>query len=172
MTRNLFAPLLAVGLLLTVQACSRESDSASTEGASAKGESDVTLQDVKQSFNRLTEEIAAYSFDQRDKALNTARKELDAIDAQIEALQKSAEIRSQQLSSDLRKKQSKLLEELQERRAQASDMTKRLSQSSAGAWDEMRDGLTNAYDDLEQALEKARAEFAATDGNNDKDAGS
>jgi hypothetical protein len=148
--------LITTILLMATQACTREADSESAK-------QDVTLGDLKETFSQLTSEIAAYSFEQRDEALETAKKELKEIDAKIDALAKSAEIESQELSSDVRKQQAKLMRELKARRSQISEMTQRLSKSSAGAWNEIRDGLNNAYGDLEEALEKARAEFAAAE---------
>lgn len=156
MPRNWPFILITTTLLMTAQACTREADS---ESASK----DVTLGDLKETFGQLTSEIAAYSFDQRDEALDAAKKELKEIDAKIDALAKSAEIESQELTSDVRKQQARLMQELEARRSQISEMTQRLSKSSAGAWNEIRDGLDSAYGDLEEALEKARAEFAAAE---------
>ena len=156
MPRNWPFILITTTLLMTAQACTREADSESAK-------KDVSLGDLKETFGQLTSEIAAYSFDQRDEAVAAAKKELKEIDAKIDALAKSAEIESQELTSDVRKQQAKLMQELEARRSQISEMTQRLSKSSASAWNEIRDGLDNAYGDLEQALEKARAEFAAAE---------
>jgi uncharacterized protein YukE len=159
MPNNRALILIATGILLSAQACTREADSESAK-------QDVTLGDLKTSFTRLTDEIAAYTFDQRDEAVKTARKELEEIDAKIDELAKNAEIESQELTSDVRKQQAKLMRELKARRAQISEMTERLNRSSAGAWNEIRDGLANAYGEIGQALDNARAEFAESDTEN------
>jgi len=165
MPKNWALILIATGILLSAQACDREPDSESAK-------QDVTLEDLKASFSELAGEIAAYTFDQRDEAVRTARKELEEIDAKIDDLAKNAEIESQELTSDVRKQQAKLMRELKARRAQISEMTERLSRSSAGAWDEIRDGLANAYGEIGQALDNARAEFAESDAENSGKTGS
>ena len=164
MRKNWVLTLIATGIMLSVQACTREADSESAK-------QDVTLGDLKTSFARLTDEIAAYTFDQRDEAVRTARKELEEIDAKIDELAKNAEIESQELTSDVRKQQAKLMRELKARRAQISEMTERLNRSSAGAWNEIRDGLANAYGEIGQALDNARAEFAESDTENSEKTG-
>ncbi len=164
MPKNRALVLIATGVLLSAQGCDRESDSESAK-------QNVTLKDLKASFTELTDEIAAYTFDQRDEAVRTAQKELKEIDAKIEELAKNAEIESQELTSDVRKQQAKLMRELKARRTQISEMTERLSRSSAGAWDEIRDGLANAYGEIGQALDNARAEFAESDPENSEKIG-
>jgi len=159
MPKNWALILIATGILLSAQACDREPDSESAK-------QDVTLEDLKASFSELAGEIATYTFDQRDEALKTAQKELKEIDAKIEELAESAEIESQELTSDVRKQQAKLMRELQARRAQISKMTERLSRSSGDAWDEIRDGLAKAYGEIGLALDNARAEFADTGAEN------
>lgn len=81
--------------------------------------------------------------------------ELDRIKAELRRME--AELRTKSADEEL--KSSQRLDELRARRERVKEKLQDLRNASESAWDQARDGVANAWTELETAFEAARNEF-------------
>lgn len=120
---------------------------------------EATLKHVKKEVADAARAIKAYSVDQRDEAVKKAKASLDDLDASIEQLQASIDKKWDQMNQASREKARATMEKLGRQRNQVAEWYGGLKHSSAGAWDNVKQGFSDAYGTLADSWEKAIAEF-------------
>jgi len=120
---------------------------------------ETTIKDVKQEVKEATQAMKAYSFDQRDKAINNTKAALDKLDKRIDELEEEADKNWDNMSQVARNKTRDTLKALRKQRTELAEWYGSLKNSSAGAWGEMKKGFSDAYTSLHEAWEKAEKEF-------------
>jgi len=120
---------------------------------------ETTLKNVKQEVKEAAQAMKAYSFDQRDKAINNTKAALDKLDKRIDELEKEADKNWDNMNQAARNKTRNTLKALRKQRTELAEWYGSLKNSSAGAWDEVKKGFSDAYTSLHNAWEKAEKEF-------------
>lgn len=119
----------------------------------------VTLEEVKEETRDLLQALNSYTVDQRDKAIRKTKAALDNLDKRIDALEILLSERWDEMDNAARDKAHASLKALRTKRNQAAEWYGSLKHSSAGAWKHMKEGLSEAYRDLNDAWERAEKEF-------------
>lgn len=120
----------------------------------------ATMGDVKKEVGEAAAAIKNYSAAQRDEALAKAKTVMDDLDAKIEKLQSSIHQRWGKMDQAARRKAQAALDELKRQRKRMAESYGALRRSSSGAWEQMKKGFADSYNDLHDAWQKAEQEFA------------
>lgn len=118
-----------------------------------------TTMEIKQETQELIQELGDYSVDQRDKAIDRSNTALDKLDRRIDALEQDIENDWDQMSEASREKSRVELKALREQRTEVSSWIERMKTSTADAWEDTKEGFSNAYRSLGNAWEKTKDEF-------------
>ncbi len=86
---------------------------------------------------------------------------MESMGTRIEALQDRIDKNWDQMDQTAREKARNSLKALQRQRLQVSEWYGSLKSSTAGAWGEIKTGLSSAYTDLHDAWEKAEKEYSS-----------
>jgi hypothetical protein len=114
---------------------------------------------VKQEGKEMLQALSGYTVEQRDEALRAAKTALDSLDTRIEALEKDVDTRWDSMDKVAREQARASLKELHKQRAQASEWYGSLKSSTGAAWEHMKKGFSEAYNDLSAAWKKSKQEF-------------
>ncbi|OOV88366.1 hypothetical protein BTA35_0202295 [Oceanospirillum linum] len=148
-TNNIFK-IITSFLLLSV---------ASFSMAANKEDTNVTAQDIRQETADVVETLQAYTEDQQQEAVQTARQVMQRADERINQLEAQIDNRWDQLSKPARKETQAALRELRQERNQLSEWYGSMKESSKGAWSEMRNGFNKAYQSMSDAWQDAQEEY-------------
>lgn len=130
-------------------------------GDAAASNEQTSIEDVKKETSELLETLKAYSADKRDEALRKSRAAMDSLDQQIDSLESQIDDGWDEMTTAAREKARASLQALRKERNEVAEWYGGMKASSAGAWEEMKTGFSNAYSDLAEAWEKAEGEFGA-----------
>ena len=130
----------------------------------------TSIEDVKKETSELLETLKAYSADKRDQALAESKAALDSLDQRIDALESQVDDNWDEMTAAVRDQARASLQALHKERTQVAEWYGGMKASSAGAWEEMKSGFSNAYSDLAEAWEKAAGEFGAEQDQAENDA--
>ena len=119
----------------------------------------TTLKQAKQQVADAARAIKDYSVDQRDEAVKKVKASLDELDASIERLQASIDKKWDHMNQASREKARATLAKLRKQRNQVAEWYGALKHSSAGAWDQVKQGFSDAYENLAKSWKKAVAEY-------------
>jgi hypothetical protein len=122
-------------------------------------DSGKSLQEVKQELAEAGRAIQNYSAAQRDKAVEQGQVALATLDAQIDELQTRLDEQWDQLSQSARRQARATLATLQQQRNEVAEWYGGMKYSSSNAWDEMKQGFSNAYSALRESWIEAEQEF-------------
>ncbi len=111
--------------------------------------------EAKETWHALENYTAA----QRDQAANAAQKELTKLDAEIAKLQNKIDQNWQEMSTAARQQARETLTALTEKRRTVAEWYGGMKHSSGEAWDTVKKGFVDSYDQLEKAFQKARKDF-------------
>lgn len=117
------------------------------------------LESLKESWASTLESLKGYSAEQRDQALQTARAQLDAMDAQIEKLEDQAAGQWQDLSASARERREAALRSLRAQRQELAEWYGGMKHSSRGAWEDVKQGFIKAFDALGESFGNAVEQF-------------
>jgi len=115
----------------------------------------TTAEDVTRETREAAQTAADYSKQQAEKFRREVEDNLAKLDAKIETLKK----RGTELSGEARQEWQAKMDRVSEKREAMESKLRTLQDASADAWDEIRQGVTGAWGDLETAYRKAAAEF-------------
>lgn len=118
-----------------------------------------TLQDVKKETRDLIETLKGYGAERHDEAMQKSREALATLDRHIDELETRIDRDWERMDQAARDKSRTTLRELRKQRAEVAEWFGRWKESSANAWEQMKKGFANAYQDLQEAREKAEKEF-------------
>lgn len=114
---------------------------------------------VKQEAQDLMEALKSYSADQRDEAVQQTKKTLDKLDKRIDALETDIKDNWEQMNTAARRETRENLQALREQRNQVAEWYGSMKTSSAGAWEEIKKGFSDAYGALSEAWAESVKEF-------------
>lgn len=120
----------------------------------------ATMGDVKKEVGEAAVAIKNYSVAQRDEAIAKAKTAMDDLDGKIEKLRSSIHRRWGKMDQAARRKAQTALNELKRQRKHMAESYGALQRSSSGAWEQMKKGFSDSYNDLHDAWQKAEQEFA------------
>ena len=127
----------------------------------------TTMKEVKQEVADAAKAIKDYSIDQRDQAVKKVKSALDDLDSRIDKLQDRIDDNWDKMNKATRQKTKATLRVLRKQRNEVAEWYGGLQHSSAGAWEDIKKGFSDAYTAFYDAWEKAEAEFDS--GESDKD---
>ena len=119
----------------------------------------ASIEDVKQSFDSFAKVLESYSYEQRDQAIAAVREEKQLIQARAKSLEKSLGQQTASLSEEVTEKRRETLQALKQRQNELQAWSQRLENSSQGAWQSMKSGLSKAYSVLAESVEDAEQAF-------------
>ena len=133
---------------------------ASAAPALATESSDATSREkMNQEVSEAVEAIKSYSIEQKDAALKDAREMMDKLDARMEELEDSMQDNWAELSESARAKTNESLRALRKQRNELSEWYGSLAQSSEEAWEDVKDGFSQAYAVVRENWQDAKEEF-------------
>ena len=118
----------------------------------------TTIQDVKQEAQELISKINGYTADQRDEAIKQTKQALEKLDNRIDALETNISNNWDQIDKAAREKAQISLKELRKHRIELAEWYGGLKISSGSAWEEMKRGFSDAYQNIIDAWEKVKRE--------------
>ena len=118
-----------------------------------------TAEEVKKEVGEAIDALGAYSAARRDEALARTRPALDRLDQQIERLEDRLAAEWDRMDRAARERARAALKELRKRRTDLAEWSGRMRESSAGAWEQVRQGFATSYRALADAFAKAADEF-------------
>ena len=155
-TTTRLAGVLTASLVLWAHATPASSeDAANAATMVAEQTDDVTREDVDQAM----ETIQDYSVEQRDEALQQGRTMLDNIDARIEDAEENIRENWNEMDESARERARAALSDMRQRREDVAEWYGGLRYSSGDAWEDVRQGFTDAYSNLLDAWQDAEGDF-------------
>ena len=121
----------------------------------------TTAKDVKKQAMEAMQAVKGYSYQQRDKAMKEVKLAMEDLDNSIDRMQERIQENWAKMSAASKEKAKETLKELREQRNKLSEWYGELKQSSAGAWDHIKDGFVKGYESLLNSFEKAENEFSS-----------
>ncbi|PTN35318.1 hypothetical protein C6366_11255 [Desulfonatronum sp. SC1] len=135
--------------------CSAQSGNANS--GTAPGE--ASFEEVREEMRDLGRVLGRYGAEQRDKALERSKPALEDMDRRLDALEKAIEENWDEMSQAARERSRLAMRELRRQRVELAEKFGALKSSSAGAWEQMREGFLDAFSVLNEAWEKSIEEF-------------
>ena len=130
-------------------------------GQTTEDTNKITAKDVKKQAMETIQAVKGYSYQQRDKAMKEVKGAMDDLDNSIDRMQARIQDNWEKMSAASKEKAKETLKELREQRNKLSEWYGELKQSSAGAWDHIKDGFVKGYESLVNSFEKAENEFSS-----------
>jgi TolA-binding protein len=128
--------------------------------AQAQSDKDtVTAQDVKKETKELISTLQQYTVDQRDQAVKEADQALKKLDGRIDELESRVDNNWDKMTQAARQKARENLKALRKQRNELAEWYGSFKNSSAGAWEQMKKGFSDAYQALSDSWEKAKKEY-------------
>ena len=118
-----------------------------------------TAEEVRQKLAESADAVKSYSVDKRDEAARKAKAALDVLDARIVALEEEVDRNWEKMDKAARERARGTLRALREQRVKVAEWYGALKNSSAGTWEEMKKGFSDAYKSLQHGWEKAEREL-------------
>lgn len=148
--RSFFAVLIiTVTLGLSLASCSKSDDDV------------ATARDVEEETRELINTLRQYTANQREEAVEEASQALERLDEKINELEARIDNNWDTMTQQAREDAQANLNSLREQRSELAGWYERFRNSSAGAWDEMKKGFTDAYQVMSDSWVNARREFEA-----------
>ena len=116
----------------------------------------VTVSDIRTEIDEALSAIGSYSAEQRDVAVSKAKQALEKTDIYIEQLQQQLDQDWQRMNQKTRTKAREALNTLQKQRTDLAEWYGGLKHSSAGVWDDIKEGFSKSYKELGVSLGKVR----------------
>jgi len=114
---------------------------------------------VRKEVGEAVAAIEAYSADRRDEAMAKAGSEIERLDRYIEHLDDRVAARWDQMDQATRARVRTTLKMLRRQRTDLAEWSGRMRESSAAAWDHVKEGFMTSYRALGDAFAKAEDEF-------------
>jgi len=115
----------------------------------------ITSDEVKADVSQAMDAVRAYTVQQRDEAMVTAREGLVKLDAEIERREKALRENWDELDEATREEYSATVSSLRAARNDLGERVGALQTGSADAWAELKQGFANAYDAFEARWREA-----------------
>lgn len=156
----MFAAVLAVTLIGCQDSSERNASSEEMMSAEKMNhDMQESMDELKQETQELRAELRDYSVDQRDKAIERSNRALENLDRRIDALEQDINNDWDRMNEASREKARAELEALREQRNEASSWVDKMKNSTEDAWDDTKEGFSDAYQSLGNAWENTKDEF-------------
>ncbi|MBV1915981.1 MAG: hypothetical protein KUG72_11395 [Pseudomonadales bacterium] len=119
----------------------------------------TTAEDVKQEAQEFLQSLKSYSIDQKDEAIKQTKIALDKLDNRIDSLETRIDNQWDNMTQPAREKARSTLKSLRKQRTELAEWYGGLKSDSGNAWDDIKQGFSDAYSRLHEAWEKAEKEF-------------
>lgn len=121
----------------------------------------TTADDVRAEVSEAMEAIAAYSEQERDKALTQAREALNRLDAEIERREQALRENWAEMSDAARETAQARLRDLRKARNRLGERYGALESGASSAWDELKTGFSDAWTAFSEAWSAADEDASA-----------
>ncbi len=122
-----------------------------------------TGEHVVKETGELLGALKSYSVEQRDKAVAKTQSALDSLDKHIDRLENRIHENWDSMSEASREKAQATLKSLREQRVEVAEWYGSLKSSSGAAWNEIKQGFSDAYAAAWKAWEDADESFSEQD---------
>lgn len=129
--------------------------------AATSGSNTASATKVKQDAKELMQSLKGYTVKQRDEAVHKTRAALDNLDQRIDALEHRIDKNWDKMSNSARAKARASLKALRKQRTEVAEWYGSLKNSTAGAWEHIKQGFSDAYMNLHEAWVKSEKEFGS-----------
>ena len=163
MTRTLST--LITSLLLPIAVAAVPAKAADTE--IRKPDRETQFAEVRKETRELLSTLREYGSDQRDEAVETATRALFELDNRIRDLEIRIDRRWEDMNSAARENMRDTLRALQRQRIELAEWYGGLKTDSGAAWNKLKRGFSQAFDDLNRGWEQALRQFDAETGSDD-----
>ncbi|HRP95282.1 MAG TPA: hypothetical protein PL143_03445 [Rhodocyclaceae bacterium] len=114
------------------------------------------IEDVKRETQELLEALKAYTAEQRDEAVKKTRNALDAMDERIDALETRFAENWATMDEAARERTRAGMKALREQRNRVAEWYGSMKHGTQDAWEDIKQGFSKAYADLQAAWESSR----------------
>lgn len=118
-----------------------------------------SMDELKQEAQELSNELRNYSIAQREEAIDRSNRAMDKLDKRIDALERDIDNNWDQMNEESRERSRATLEMLREERNEMSSWIDRMKNSTEDAWEDTKEGFSDAYQSLGNAWEETKDEF-------------
>ncbi|MCK9262926.1 MAG: hypothetical protein M0R18_03855 [Deltaproteobacteria bacterium] len=118
---------------------------------------DRSARRVRKQFGKAAEALKDYSSEQRDKALDKAKKSLNELDSRIADMEERLFDTWDQMDQEGRAAYRSNLAGIRDQRNRMGEWFGAMSHSSEDAWENIKEGFINSYRDLKSSFEKAQS---------------
>jgi predicted phage tail protein len=119
----------------------------------------TTKIEVKKEVQEAAEAIKKFSVEQRDEAVRNTKSILDKMDKRIDQMESDLNKRWKHMTAAARERKQTSIRALMKKRNEVAEWYGGLKHGSANAWDEIKTGLSKAYEALGEAVNKAEKDF-------------
>jgi hypothetical protein len=152
--------LALAGLVAPPAAVAQSPSTPSTEAPAARNDDEPARREqLKKELREAMDALASYSVERREEAIAGAQKATAALDAEMARLQERMDLGVRRMSQAARDRSRLSMDDLHRRRTDLAEWMGGLRHGSATAWDEVKRGFARSADELEQAMQRARAQF-------------
>ncbi|MET0029639.1 MAG: hypothetical protein ABW101_18560 [Candidatus Thiodiazotropha sp.] len=123
-------------------------------------EQPVTGEALKQQTYELLGTLKDYTLQQKDELMDALEQGMDDLDERIDALQERIDAHWDSMSEAARNQADATLSALREQRIKLQKAYERLLEDTGPAWDQLKEGFGQAYEDANRSWEKAMQEYA------------
>lgn len=120
---------------------------------------DAAKKDMTAKVEAAAEAIKNYSVAQKDEAIKSAKTTLEDLDARLKQMEDRLDKEWNQMDSTARNTARTSIRTLHEQRTELADWYGQLKQSSAAAWQQVKQGFVNSYEMLRESVAKAQKGF-------------
>lgn len=155
---------MVAGLLGAVSpAYAEEAAHTSPTAGMAPADDAPSAEEVRQKLSSAVAAIKSYSADKRDEAARKAKAALDALDLRIDLLEEEIDRNWENMDLAARERARRARNALQDERVKVAEWYGSLKSSTAGAWEETRQGFMKAYQSLLRDWENAERQQGKND---------
>ena len=129
------------------------------------GKEKTSIEDVKQETLEFLQTLKSYTFQQKDEAIEETKTALDKMDNRIDELETQIDNKWDSMTKPAQEKARSTLKELRNQRIELAEKYGSLKTHTGNAWDDIKQGVSDAYSSLYKAWEEAEEEFGSESGN-------
>lgn len=125
----------------------------------ANGKETASPEDIKQEGQELIQAMAQYSEQQKNEAIKMVNKNLNRMDARVERLEHQLSAQWGELSKETQEELRAQLKSLRAQRIEVAEWLGSMKQDSGEAWNKLKAGFSDAFEDLSRAWQEAEESF-------------
>lgn len=120
---------------------------------------DTAKKDMNKKVEAAAEAIKNYTVAQKDEAIKNAKATLDDLDARIKQMEDRLDKEWNHMDQTARDTARASIRRLREQRTELADWYGQLKQSSAAAWEHVKQGFVDSYETLRASVAKVQKDF-------------